>query len=146
MTGTQEINHAEQNAKGWMENISQMVEALYGTCEECGLIEGCHVSACPLDNVDDREEAEQTLRESPLSVEVRSGWASCKEEFEAEEFMILLSTGGPALRIIGELDQYNQPINVELQWQDWGTPWTRYAGEVNYKHLETYCQQFYFGE
>lgn len=38
--------------------------------------------------------------------------------------MVLLSTGGPALRIIGGLDEYGQPNEPRLQWQDWGTPWT----------------------
>ncbi len=55
-----------------------------------------------------REEAEQRIQEDALSVQVRTGWyeptANHLEQQSAEEFEILLSTGGPASRICGELD------------------------------------------
>ena len=40
-----------------------------------------------------------------------------------KQFKILLSWGGPACQIIGKLDQYKQPTDIEIQYQDWGTPW-----------------------
>ena len=95
-----------------------------------------------------REDAEQRIQEDPLSVEVRSGWVSAgssMDAFKAEEFNILLCTGGPAVRIMGELDQYGQPDRAWLEVQDWGTPWTQYF-QADQATLLTYAQQFYFGE
>ena len=67
---------------------------------------------------------------------------------KAEEFEILLCTGGPACRIIGDLDQHGQPDRPRLQYQDWGTPWTELVSISSDEReaLQTYCQQFYFGE
>ena len=41
-----------------------------------------------------------------------------------EEFEILLCTGGPACRIVGDLDESCQPSSARIEHQDWGTPWT----------------------
>lgn len=93
------------------------------------------------------DDVRERIQEGPLSVEVRSGWYSPGDDPEPEEFAILLSTGGPALRIRGELDDYKQPRRAWLEYQDWGTPWTEYHGEgLDSGALLTYCQQFYFGE
>lgn len=91
-----------------------------------------------------REDAEQRIQDDPLSIEVRSGWTSIGEPFEAEEFSILLTTGGPAVRIVGDIDQYGEPSRPRLQVQDWGTPWTEYL-DADRDVLLTYCRQFYFG-
>jgi hypothetical protein len=93
----------------------------------------------------DQDEARERIQEDPLSVEVRSGWVSIGTEMEAEEFVILIGTGGPATRIRGELDQYKQPSRAWLEVQDWGTPWTRYF-DADQETLLTYCREFYFGE
>lgn len=53
---------------------------------------------------EDREEAERRIQEDPLSLEFRSGWVTSKDEMEPEEFKLLLSTGGPAVQIIGEIN------------------------------------------
>lgn len=95
----------------------------------------------------DEEEARQRIQEDPLSIEVRSGWTAPGDGMEAEEFIILLCTGGPAARIVGELDQYKQPARAWLEYQDWFTPWIEYHGEnADGAALLTYCQQFYFGD
>jgi len=44
------------------------------------------------------------------------------------EFFILLCTGGPAVRIMGEIDDGLQPSRAWIEYQDWGTPWTEYHG------------------
>jgi len=93
----------------------------------------------------DQEEAQEMIQEDPLSVEVRSGWCNAGDTLEAEEFSILLCTGGPAVRIRGELDQYKQPCRAWMEYQDWGTPWTMYCG-AEQSVLLNYCQSFYFGE
>lgn len=74
---------------------------------------------------DTAEKIEQTCQELPLSVLVRSDWycpSSGDRDREPVEFEILLSTGGPACRIIGDLNCGNYPCNCRVQWQDWGTP------------------------
>ena len=95
----------------------------------------------------DADAARDRLQEGPLSVEVRSGWYALGGDSTPEEFNILLSTGGPALRLMGDLDEHGEPIRAYLQYQDWGTPWTDYyAGEGSGAVLLAYAQQFYFGE
>jgi hypothetical protein len=104
-----------------------------------------------------REDAEQRIQEDPLCLEVRSGWTTLDEPLQAEEFNILLCTGGPAVRIVGELDQ-GQPTRAWLEVQDWFTPWTQYFGVTDPNDpgartnlpsqdvLLAYASQFYFGE
>jgi hypothetical protein len=97
---------------------------------------------------EDRDEAERRIQEDPLEVQVRTGWYTpgiARKDLAPAEFTILLCTGGPAVRIVGELDQYQQPVCAQLEYQDWFTPWVKYHG-VNFDHdaLLTYCQQFYF--
>lgn len=92
----------------------------------------------------DEEDAHQRIQEDPLSVEVRSDWAIPGEELTAGEFQILLCTGGPAVRIVGELDR-GQPVRAWIEYQDWGTPWTQYFG-ADQDVLIRYASMFYFGE
>ena len=93
-----------------------------------------------------QHELRESVLNSALSVEFRSGWYSLGEnELIAKEFRILLSWGGPALRIIGELDDYG-PVNPKLQYQDWGTPWTDIEiTEDQQDALNWFCNCFYFG-
>lgn len=93
----------------------------------------------------DRDDAERRIHEGPLSVEVRSDWHVPGDSAHPAEFRILLSTGGPATRIIGELNEYGEPTSAKLQVQNWFTPWTEYRG-ADEEVLLTYCRCFYFGE
>lgn len=96
----------------------------------------------------DREEAEQRIMEDPLSVQVRTGWyepSTAGTAHAPEEFELLLGTGGPATRIIGELNEHGEPTRARLQAQDWFQPWTDYVG-ADMDTLLTYCRCFYFGE
>jgi hypothetical protein len=93
-----------------------------------------------------REDAEQRIQEDPLSLQFRSGWSSSREEMEPEEFKLLLGTGGPAVRIIGEINR-GEATNPTLQVQDWWQPWTDYrTAGADDEALETYCRCFYMGE
>jgi hypothetical protein len=93
------------------------------------------------------DEAYEAIQEDPLSIEIRSGWNSVGDELSPEEFRILLCTGGPAVQIVGELDEYNQPSRARIEYCDWGTPWTELLLESCERDaVLTYCQQFYFGE
>jgi hypothetical protein len=55
-----------------------------------------------------------------------------------------LTTGGPAVRIIGELDG-GEVESARLEVQDWGTPWTEHCttGDDN-EALLSYARCFYF--
>lgn len=93
---------------------------------------------------DNEEDAREAAQENALDVQVRSGWQGVGETLEADEFMILLCTGGPAVRIRGELDG-GTPSRAWLEYQDWGTPWTHYFG-ARQSVLVEYASIFYFGE
>ena len=85
------------------------------------------------------------VREIPLSLLVRSDWHVPGGESTYSQFELLLSTGGPAIRILGELDSYGEPYRPALQYQDWGTPWQRHP-ESNVDALLWFAGQFYYGE
>ena len=88
-----------------------------------------------------------TIQEDPLCIEVRSGWHTPSHGAQSEEFQILLCTGGPAVRIVGELNEYLEPVNPSIEYQDWYTPWERMAITVEDQQiLQAYCQEFYYGE
>lgn len=101
------------------------------------------------DGADCREDAEQRIWEDPLSIEVRNDWHTpnaCDDTNSGPtDFRILLSTGGPATRIVGKLNQYGEPVRATIQAQDWFTPWTDYEGGDENILLD-YCTQFYFNE
>lgn len=93
------------------------------------------------------DDARQRIQEDPLSVLVRSGWyAPGETDVKPEEFEILLSTGGPAVRIVGDLDEYGQPTRAYIQWQDWGTPWTDHYEAGMADTCLKYASHFYFGD
>jgi len=121
-------NLAEQQAASQYEGILSMLAALEAAAGDCA----------------DEEEARQRIQEDPFSVEVRSDWTNPGEPLEPSEFMILLCTGGPAVRIVGELNR-GEPCRAWLEYQDWGTPWTRYFG-ADSDTLCQYANQFYFEE
>jgi len=79
-----------------------------------------------------REAAILEIKERPLEVCFRSGWepANCwgnGKAIDPAEIYILLTTGGPAVRIRGEWNQHLETLdNPILEIQDWGTSWERY--------------------
>ena len=72
----------------------------------------------------DADEALERLEENPLEIQYRSGWESDTSDLTPHEFSILLCTGGPAVRIRGELDHNGYPSRARIEYQDWGTPWS----------------------
>lgn len=84
---------------------------------------------------EDQEKATQAIQEDALEVG------------KLKQYFILLCTGGPACRIIGNLDEYGQPDTAKIQYQDWGTPWTDYPNVASMEDiLLEYARQFYFEE
>ena len=143
MTTTQNEAHAITNARGQLESIKELYRN--------------HKQAESDDDYTREDEIREQAQEEALSVEFRSGWTSNPEEMEPEEFKILLSWGGPACQIIVKLDQYKQPLDIEIQYQDWGTSWeplqlnSTYADKSpnitsDYEALEWFCNCFYFGQ
>lgn len=103
------------------------------------------------------EEARQAIEEDALSVQVRSAWyspGSRRANVSPAEYEILLCTGGPAVRIIGDLNEHGEPENAKLQHQDWGTPWTDWNGRdtipATWPEIEptllAYARTFYFAD
>jgi hypothetical protein len=160
-TMTRELSHAEANAKAWAESIAAAYEAHqfcaagfnHSSLQRWDLSE--EAKAClrehHYDGTNHSEVAEwieEAMQEAPLAVDVRSGWTSrgpLRSKFEAEEFQILLSTGGPALRITGYLGTDLEPVDPRLEHQDWGTPWTQLF-DVNRDALQWFASLFWFGE
>ena len=70
----------------------------------------------------DIEQALEEFENLALSVEHRSDWVSPGETMKPGEYRILLCTWGPAVQVIGELDD-GEPSSAQIQYQDWFTPW-----------------------
>ena len=144
MTTTKNEAHAISNSRGQLESIKE----LYRNYKQAESDE----------DYTREDEIREQAQDEALSVEFRSGWTSNLESMEPEEFKILLSTGGPACQIVGKIDYGScEPIDIEIQYQDWGTPWeplqlnSTYADESpnitsDYEALEWFCNCFYFGE
>lgn len=94
-----------------------------------------------------QESARQRIEEDPLTVDVRSDWQSACTTLTPAEFRILLCTGGPAVQIIGDLNEHGEPETARLQHQDWFTPWVDYpADDEEVDAMLCYARLFYFGE
>ena len=133
---TTKTNHALNNAIG---HIESMVEDF----EKVTYLESLNVTTN--EEEEKLEEIKESILNSALSIQFRSGWETHYENFKAKEFEILLSWGGPALRVIGEITDYGSK-NPKLQFQDWGTPWTDFEiTEDQQKALNWFCNCFYFG-
>lgn len=131
--------HARANARSWYNSIVEMVEALaQADANRDGIAQ---------------DSAREAITESVLSVEVRRPWQCAGGEIEPPvEYRILLTTGGPALKLTGELSEHGEPETAELQMWDWGLPWRawwppRIAARNGYREtLLAFARCFYFGE
>ena len=87
-----------------------------------------------------------------LEVHGTAAWMTVLEEInqyplevkKTQGYELLLGTGGPATRIVGQINEYGEPVTAELQGQDWGTQWERTEGQDE-KTLLQFAQHFYFG-
>lgn len=89
------------------------------------------------------EDARQRIEEDALSLRIFGEKISGK--WEADKFELLLTTGGPAVRIMGELDHRGEPDRAWLEVQDWFKPWTQYF-PADPDTLLAYCRCFYFAD
>ena len=153
MMTTDKTDHARANALAQLEHISGLMHWLDHT-NECDDRYDCTWTNAVVDDyasdtleAHDSDTAQRAISEHPLSVEVRSAWYTPgSDRTEPVEFCILLTTGGPACRIIGLLDVNGQPVECSLEYQDWGVPWTVLYQYGPDDYVTRYCQQFYYGE
>lgn len=131
-----DLERAKDQAKAQLESIQEMVKILQS--EDGGEYDGETIS---------QDDVRERIQEDPLEVSVRGNWHTPGEKAEDSEYLILLCTGGPAVRIIGDLGKYNEPETARLEYQDWFTPWVEYplTGEEE-KDVLTYAREFYYGE
>lgn len=137
---------AKRQGQAQFDSIKEMVEALRAAVLPLGE---------PDAEYEERiEEAERAIHEDSLSVAVRSGWYApgAKEDSAPAEYEILLCTGGPACRIVGELSGHGEPETAVLEVQDWFTPWVAMRPQVGLDDYDpepillAYARCFYFGE
>ncbi len=124
-----ENNHAKQNAEAWYETIREQLHELKVTT----------LAGTGDDDIRD------DILSSALEIAIRDGWHAPGSAGEPAEFYILLTTGGPGLRLRGSLDRWNEPTDCALEYQDWGTPWEPLAGAAPVV-LEQWARCFYFGD
>ena len=102
-------NHALTNCKGQLKNIIELYK----------------LSQQEADSNDDRD-IEEEAREEALDVCWKSDdWQAVGGDTELmpTKGRVLLTTGGPAWQVICNIED-GYPSDPEIQWQDWGTPWT----------------------
>jgi hypothetical protein len=136
---------------GFSEDVTDLTDAAYTprkwsevNPEDAEELKELEEAAGDCESADD---ARTRIEEDALSVEVRGDWHSIDDQSgldEPTEFKILLSTGGPASRIRGELSD-GEPSRAWLEVQDWGTPWTQ-VFDISQDTLLAYARVFYFGE
>jgi hypothetical protein len=161
MDREQETNRAQDQARTQLDSIVAMVKRLEH-CRECDgedcdltdqeilegqnlyWSEGMTASSEDRESYHDEEDARDAILEDPLSVQVRSGWTTPGDTMEAEEYEILLCTGGPAVRIVGTLNN-RYPDSAHLEYQDWFTPWARFnTTDSEEAALVDYASEFCF--
>ena len=131
----QERDTAKEQARAQLDGIIELMKAL----PEGGKVDGDTLTS---------EQVSDRIQEDPLSIQVRTDWYTPGDpDNKPTDYEILLCTGGPACRIIGDLDEYG-PETAHIEYQDWGTPWTEYRETTTEEDnmLLKYTQQFYFGD
>ena len=121
------MDHAKEQAQAQYESIVEFVDRLRSG---------------------DDDEVMDEIYADALSVQLRSDWENRADKFQAGETEILLCTGGPAVRIRGELEN-GEPSSAKLQHQNWFTALFslgQTGHEADEKILLTYTRCFYFGE
>jgi hypothetical protein len=142
METLQKDDRARQQAAAQLASIEELVTCLHHA-------EECTNTACGADCPHDVDAAREAITDDVLSVEVRTDWhgVGAIDAGKPTDYKILLCWGGPAVQILGTLDDYNQPDSATLQYQDWFTPWMDYPlTDAEEQAVIAYAQQFYFDE
>ena len=132
-------HHALANCKGQLENIIDLYKR-FNFDETLGAL--------------DKEEIEELAKDEALDVCWKSDdWQAVGAELTPTKGRVLLTTGGPACQVICNIED-GYPSDPEIQWQDWGTPWTTPSiqceleldFELADSALEWFINLFYWGE
>jgi hypothetical protein len=129
-----ETDHARSQAEAQLENIVELSLRLtdvkdWGSEEEY-------------------KEAREAIRNHPREVLTRSNWATGTEEWNAQDYQIIIDAD---TRVIGKLGNYDQfftgyPQTAQLEYSTSGK-WTRLAlTREDIDALLAYAGCFYFGE
>ena len=143
-----EDNHALCNARAY---IARWVDAYakYQTLQHgCNADGGADEVKIDGDTFTNASEIADRLQAGAISVEVRGAWHTPGgSEANPAEFQVLISTGGPAFRIIGDLDLHGCPTDVRAEHQDRGTPWTTIdLNDEEQEAVDWFAGLFYYGE
>lgn len=87
------------------------------------------------------DDAKELIEDDPLSLRIFG--EKIDGEWDASNYEILLDTGGPAVRIVGDLE-IGEATSARLEIQDWYTPWTEF--HCSRDVLLAYVACFYLGE
>lgn len=118
-------DHAKEQAAAQLSSIKSMLDDVKAAEE--------------IESEKEREEKTEEAREAITEDALEAG--------KLNQYFILLCTGGPAVRIVGNLDDHNEPETARLEYQDWGTPWTAYPCRSDDEDaLLEYARYYYFGE
>jgi len=121
-------NHALDNCKGQLETIVELYMLR--------------------DLDDDDRDIMQEAQDMALDVCWKSDdWQEVRTRLTPTVGRVLLSWGGPACQVICDLSN-GDPTDPEIQYQDWGTPWTSHHDltELETTALEWFVNQFWWGE
>jgi len=124
--------HAIDNAEGFVEDLVRLHKAY---------------QEAMLDSDEDCEALEEEARAHALSLEVRSDWQSIGDNLEPTQGRLLISTGGPALQVLLDIDN-DQGSDPCLQIADWGCNWRDYkpkGGADAWDALDWFAGLWYFG-
>lgn len=138
-------DHGLNNAKGHFASILEYYEA--------------YEAAYEADDYDKIEEIQDEVQQEALGLAWRCAeWQEVGDtDFKPDQGVITLTCGGPALQLIVGLED-GEPIDAELQYQDWWTSWTNltygcYEGndviidhDKGHDALRWFASQFYWGE
>ncbi len=108
-TSQQVVDRAKNQAQAQFEGIKELMTALY--------------------------EANETKDQTQIDEALEEIYSNALSTGVIRQYEILLCTGGPAVRIIGELDEYLEPETAVLQYQDWGTFWQDYSLSLSQQEL-----------
>ena len=130
--------HARQQARAQLDSIVELMAAIeHARAEATADFEGERL---------DSDDLEERAREWPLSVLVRSGWHLPLSALAPAKYEILLCTGGPAVRIRGDLSECGEPKTPRLESQDWFTSWERFDTTADENEaLAEFAALFWFG-
>jgi hypothetical protein len=139
---TDKTSNAQRQAEAQLSSIVEMMTAFFTIAEANGSVKYDGETI-------DVDRMRELIEEDPLSVQVRGDWHQPGAKDEGPAFFeILLSTGGPAVRITGTLGADCEPDSAQLEYQDWFTPWMEYT-DIEPSEVEAlleYCRVFWFGE